>query len=396
MTWLRPETFAELDLPLRIVPLKAQAFDPAREWIPLRRDAREDLYDWYDPYSKTKIPFFTSLNPAGEVELMYLFDDDRVRDDVGCPSTECAIRVVTAADNCFAVEIVFYQDLLVMKVDAADGGPAPVYGHLGRGQPFRAYFCFLTHNVRDRFKAAALCEQPVVRLFLLSRWNGPLVAARCREIVISDLDREVLRAALLRAYVPAVKFDDESARRAAMGYHDMGILPEQIADEEIMADGLAYTYDTEAADARLGRSGALSYYTGRLRQALLALGSDSDPAVRRGPFFGWATNRRLRDARGRWRNGAVLFVTPAAELPRADKVLRETDGFVRVEPGSPLRSLAAAVFKYDRGVTYAVAGDYAAGEDFYDRLVELRQERYGMGEIYDEALGRGHGEPGGK
>lgn len=168
---------------------------------------------------------------------MYMVEYDDLRRKLALSSTDCAFRVVEAADNRFAIEIVFYEGLLAMKLDVADGGPAPVYGHLGRREPFRAFFCFLTDNVRDRYHAAALCEQPVTRLFLLPRWNGPIVAAYCRELVIPDFTRQAMRAALLRSYVPAVDVDDDTARRAAFGYHDMGLLP------------------TEDVEARLGRPG---------------------------------------------------------------------------------------------------------------------------------------------
>lgn len=105
MNWLRPETFAELDLPLRILPLRARPLDPKKEWVPLRRDARDGLYDWYHPQAGVKVPFFASLNPAGDVQLMYLVNDDSLRLSLACPSTDCVLRVVEAAGNRSAIEV---------------------------------------------------------------------------------------------------------------------------------------------------------------------------------------------------------------------------------------------------------------------------------------------------
>ncbi|MFZ5814448.1 MAG: hypothetical protein ACOY93_04005 [Bacillota bacterium] len=333
--WIRPETFAELNVPEVYVHAYVTPLDRTRTRTEIPR-TREDLYSYF--WSGGEL--LHQANSDGEIELFVLTETPAEWQQV-----KWGIQVEEAANQHLVVELVVHDN---------------------PENPLLLPFIFALEHIEARYNAAALCEQPTLPVFVLTRQGGRLIQEYCREISLSAQSRFHLRNAV----------------RQACGLPPLASKTMALPDaSELLAIGTAYEYRLDALGARLQQ--ARSLVLTEVRMALASLAEHRNSGVRKGPYLLWASRSPLLDRSNQWTEGFTYFVTPLyeerargrrSEIEPLLERFQSLPGFIRTEHGLPLREGAIPLLRYAEG-----------------RLEELNQTPdviAALADLYDEIAAR--------
>lgn len=322
-TWVNAETFNKLQVPLG-AHVYVSALDPEWVQVELPKKQHPELYDYF----MTGGELFHRTNQDGELELLAVIDE---LDPLLVAKARWGFRFAQAEKN----RLVFH---LIMQ----DKDDEPPYE-----MPFIFNFAEMSH----RYDAAALCEQPAINLYLLSRRRGRLVVLFSREFEWPDDLRSFMRETVVSAFVPAVKAS--SPRHEP----DAQVDALDLDTAELMADGWSYQFTMGELEEQWGDE------TPRRMQELmgsylLEFGTSRNSGIRQGPFLLWVTVKPILDSYNQATMGLIYFVTPfyrermkggkTDSDPLRDRVAM-WDQFLRSEGGNPIREGAVPVLRYEDG-----------------------------------------------
>jgi hypothetical protein len=309
--WIRPETLRELEVPERYCNAYAVPLDPTAANVALD-PIRPDLRSYFGSGGE----LLHQANRNGDLELFVMTDTPHE-----WRTANWGIQVAEAANNRLVVELVVYDD---------------------PESPLLLPFIFSLADTEARYNAAALCEQPVIPVFVLTNRHGHLLQAYCREITLPAEARSQLR----------------SAAREARGLRSRpDELPPSFPDPtELSKNGTVYEYAAAALRPAIQQTSTL--VLPEIRAAVASLAEHRNSGLRKGPFILWACLGKLLDDGNQWVDGFTYFVSPLYE-ERARGRRSETEplyhhfkslpGFIRTEHGGPLHEGAIPLLRFAEG-----------------------------------------------
>lgn len=352
--WVNAETFRKLQVPPN-VNVYVSALDPEWVHVELPKGDHPELYDYF----MTGGELFHRTNQAGELELLAVIDE---LDPLRVAHARWGFRFAQAENN----RLVFH---LIMK----DKEDEP---------PYELPFIFNFREMGHRYEAAALCEQPAINLYLLSRRKGKLFVLFSREFEWPADLRSSMRTTLLGAYQP------EWSQVEPLGENDMGSQLDalELATDELMADGWSYQFDLSQLEQQWGEE------TPRRMQQLmgsylLELGSHRNTGIKQGPFLLWVAVKPILGSYNQETLGLIYFVTPfyrermkgrkTDSNPLNDRVLTISQ-FVRSEGGNPIWEGAVPVLRYEAGDLTPVG----VSREFLEQAAEVHDEMNRMHNLF--------------